>query len=114
MQRQENGLGLRNAQDRVLRPAEPKSEVAPWQQEMLRRNGGDSSRTDNVAGPSKVQQESDAEPNLRIQLRATGRSLVDAPTQQTGPDDTPDNQSAGPSKVQQESNAEVSNSHLVP
>ncbi|KAJ3480397.1 hypothetical protein NLI96_g8381 [Meripilus lineatus] len=105
MQRQENGLGLRNAQDRVLRPAEPKSEVAPWQQEMLRRNGGDSSRTDNVAGPSRVQQESDAEPNLRIQLRATGRSLVDAPTQQTESDDTPDNV-AGPSKVQQESNAE--------
>ncbi|KAJ3484892.1 hypothetical protein NLI96_g5335 [Meripilus lineatus] len=105
MQRQENGLGLRNAQDRVLRPAEPKSEVAPWQQEMLRRNGGDSSRTDNVAGPSRVQQESDAEPNLRIQLRATGRSLVDAPTQQTGSDDTPNNV-AGPSEVQQESNAE--------
>ncbi|KAJ3482492.1 hypothetical protein NLI96_g6934 [Meripilus lineatus] len=105
MQRQENGLGLRNAQDRVLRPAEPKSEVAPWQQEMLRRNGGDSSRTDNIAGPSRVQQESDAEPNLRIQLRATGRSLVDAPTQQTGSDDTPDNV-AGPSEVQQESNAE--------
>ncbi|KAJ3477284.1 hypothetical protein NLI96_g10570 [Meripilus lineatus] len=107
MQRQENGLGLRNAQDRVLRPAEPKSEVAPWQQELLRRNGGEASRTDNVAGPSRVQQESDAEPNvqLRFQLRATGRSLVDEPAQQTGSDDTPDNV-AGPSEVQQESNAE--------
>ncbi|KAJ3479762.1 hypothetical protein NLI96_g8837 [Meripilus lineatus] len=107
MQRQENGLGLRNAQDRVLRPAEPKSEVAPWQQEMLRRNGGDSSRTDNVAGPSRVQQESNTEPEgqLRFQLRATGRSLVDEPPQQSGSDDTPDNV-AGPSEVQQESNAE--------